>query len=149
MQTNMAIEEFSSLFGEQRVKNTLKKMADIEISHCRLDLKNARASLRPFEDRFQMTSRQAWEHFNNGQLGDELDIMEWMGLYENFLHLELQLKRIMESRAYAEFLHSTHAGFGNNRQTTDPEVIADLQKFRQKNSLHGISIREMIDEGRR
>ncbi len=108
MQTDMAIEEFSSLFGEQRVKNTLRKMVDIEVSHCRLDLKNARTSLRPFEERFQMTSQQAWERFNNGQLGDELDIMEWMGLYENCLALEQQLKRIMESRAYAEFLHSTH-----------------------------------------
>ncbi len=108
MQTDAATEEFSSLFGEQRVKSTLRKMADIEISHCRLNLKNARKALRPFEDRFQKTSRDAWEEYNSGRLGNDLDIMEWMGLYENCLALERQLKRIKESRAYAEFLHSTH-----------------------------------------
>jgi len=108
MQTDMAIEEFSSLFGEQRVKSTLRKMADIEISHCRLDLKNAKAALHPFEKRFQMTSIDAWERFNSGRMGDDLDIMEWMGLYENCLALKQQLKRIKGSRAYAELLHSTH-----------------------------------------
>ena len=108
MQTDAAIEEFSSLFGEQRVKSTLRKMADIEISHCRLDLKKAREALRPFEDRFQMASRDAWEKYNSGRLGDDLDIMEWMGLYENCLALERQLNRIKESRVYAELLDSTH-----------------------------------------
>lgn len=108
MQTDAAINEFSSLFGEQRVKSTLRKMADIEISHCRLDLKNADKALRPFEERFGMTSRQAWERYNKGQLGDELDIMEWMGLYENHLALKQQLQRIQDSQAYAEFQLSTH-----------------------------------------
>ena len=108
MHTDTAIKEFSSLFGEQRVKSTLRKMADIEISHYQLDLKNAGAALRPFEERFQMTSQEAWERYNSGRLGDDLDIMEWMGLYENCLALEQQLKRIKESRTYAELLHSTH-----------------------------------------
>ena len=108
MQTDTAIEEFASLFGEQRVKNTLRKMVDIEISHCQLDLKKARAGLQPYEERFQMSSHEAWKRFNKGELGDNLDIMEWMGLYENCLALEQQLKRITGSRAYAELLHSTH-----------------------------------------
>jgi len=108
MQTDTAIKEFSSLFGEQRVKNTLRKMADIEISHCRLDLKNAGKALRPFKKRFGMTSRQAWERYNNGLLGDDLDIVKWMGLYENYLALKQQLKQIKDSPTYAELRCSTH-----------------------------------------
>ncbi len=105
IQTDTTIKEFASLFGEQRVKSTLRKMADIEISHCQLNLKNVRAALVPFEERYQMSSQKAWERYNSGTLGDELEIMEWMGLYENCLALERQLKRIKESRAYAELMH--------------------------------------------
>ncbi len=108
MNTDTGLEEFSSLFGEKRVKGTLKKMADIEINHCLLNIKKARKVLLPFEERFQMTSEEAWGKFNKGKLGDDIDIMEWMGLYENCLAHEQQLKRIKNSRAYADLVHSTH-----------------------------------------
>lgn len=108
MNTDTGIEGFSSLFGEKRVKTTLKKMADIEINHCQLNIKKSRKILLPFEERFQMTSEDAWEKYSKGKLGDEIDIMEWMGLYENCLAYEQQLERIKNSRAYADLVHSTH-----------------------------------------
>ena len=108
MNTNIGIEEFSSIFGEKRVRTTLRKMADIEINHCLLDIKKAKKVLLPFEERFQMTSEVAWQKYINGQLGDDVDIMEWMGLYENCQAFERQFERIKNSRAYAELIHSTH-----------------------------------------
>jgi len=108
MNTDIGMDEFAALFGKQRVKSTLKKMADIEINHCRLNLAKARTALHPFEKRFKMSSKDAWEKYNRGDLGDDLDIMEWMGLYENCLSFEKQLQRIKNSRAYADLIHSTH-----------------------------------------
>ena len=108
MNTDTRIDEFSSLFGEKRVKGTLKKMADIEINHCLLNIKKAREVLLPFEKRFQITSEDAWKKYSKGELGDDIDIMEWIGLYENCLAFEQQLERIKNSRTYAELVRSTN-----------------------------------------
>ena len=108
MNTDIQLEEFSSLFGEKRVKGTLKKMADIEISHCLLNIKKSREALVPFEKRFQIKSEEARKKYAKGELGDDIDTMEWMGLYENYLAFEQQLSRIKSSRAYAELVHSTN-----------------------------------------
>jgi len=108
MNIDIQLEEFSSLFGEKRVKGTLKKMADIEISHCLLNIRKSREALIPFEKRFKIKSEEAWKKYAKGELGDDIDIMEWMGFYENYLAFEQQLKRIKNSRAYAELVHSTN-----------------------------------------
>ena len=102
MNIDKGIKEFSSLFGEKRVRGTLKKMADIEISHCLLNIQKNREKLRPFEEQYQLTSEAAWEKYGRGEFDDEINIMEWMGLYENCLALEQQLKRIKNSRSYVE-----------------------------------------------
>ena len=68
-------------------------MADIEIKHCMLNIEKLRKELLPFEKRFQMTSAEAWEKYNNGLLGDDIDIMEWMGLYESCLAHEAMGQR--------------------------------------------------------
>ncbi len=106
MNTDVRIDEFALLFGEKRVRGTLKKMTDIEISHCRLD--RAREALVPFEKRFRMKSEEAWEKYQQGELEDDIEIMEWMGLYENFFAVADQLQRIKNSRAYAELLSSAN-----------------------------------------
>ncbi len=108
MNTAAGIDEFASLFGKKRVQGTLKKMADIEISHCLLNIHKARERLIPFENRFQMDSDEAWKKYRKGELGDDIEVMEWMGLYENCLAFEQQLERIKSSRAYAELVHSTN-----------------------------------------
>ncbi len=51
MNINTGLEEFSSLFGEKRVKGTLKKMADIEINHCLLNIKKIRKGLEKIPKR--------------------------------------------------------------------------------------------------
>ncbi|MDM8550555.1 hypothetical protein QUF72_10770 [Desulfobacterales bacterium HSG2] len=43
-----------------------------------------------------MSSQEAWTAFQNGKLGDDGDIMEWMMLFENFLALQKQFSRIWE-----------------------------------------------------
>ncbi|CAN2040688.1 conserved hypothetical protein [Candidatus Magnetomoraceae bacterium gMMP-15] len=38
--------------------------------------------LKQFETRYQMTSLEFYEKFENGLLGDEMDFFEWSGLIE-------------------------------------------------------------------
>lgn len=108
MNKDIELEEFSSVFGEKRVKGTLKKMADIEINHCQFNIEKVKETLKPFENRFQMNSDEAWKKYQKGELGDDINIMEWMGLYENYIAFYKQLNRIKNSRTYAELVRSTN-----------------------------------------
>jgi len=60
-----------------------------------LKISNVNSELFPFEKRFNMSSERAWEEFNKGALGDDMDIMEWMGLYENLLDFKDEYQRIL------------------------------------------------------
>jgi len=66
------------------------------MERCFQKIEKLREELAPFEERFGMSSQEAWTAFQNGKLGDDGDIMEWMMLFENFLALQKQLNRIGE-----------------------------------------------------
>ena len=79
--------------------------------------------------------------------------METIGAYEAKTHLPQLLKRVARGESITITKHgvpvATLQAPAATARRPAQEVIADLQKFRQKNSLNGISIRELLDEGRR
>jgi len=89
------VRKMAGILGEERIISTLKKLAEIEAGHCLLKISNVNSELFPFEKRFNMSSERAWEEFNKGALGDDMDIMEWMGLYENLLDFKDEYQRIL------------------------------------------------------
>ena len=93
------VKELTNILGETRIRNTLKKLAEIEAGKCSTKIERTKRELSVFEKRFQMKSESAWEEFNNGKLGDSPDIMEWMSLYENLLDFQDQYERINKSEA--------------------------------------------------
>jgi len=79
--------------------------------------------------------------------------METIGAYEAKTHLPQLLKRVARGDRITITKHGVpvatlQAPAASARRPVS-EVIADLRKFRQKHRLQGLSIREMIDEGRR
>ncbi|MFV9691677.1 MAG: hypothetical protein ACNY01_12030 [Desulfobacteria bacterium] len=91
------VKELSSILGEIRIGNTLRKLAGIEAGRCLTRIERTKKELSVFEGRFQMESGTAWDEFNQGKLGDNADIMEWMALYENLLDFQDQYERISKS----------------------------------------------------
>lgn len=79
--------------------------------------------------------------------------METIGAYEAKTHLPQLLKRVARGESITITKHgvpvATLQAPAATARRPAREVIADLQKFRKKNHLDGISIREMLDEGRR
>jgi prevent-host-death family protein len=79
--------------------------------------------------------------------------METIGAYDAKTHLPQLLKRVAKGERITITKHgvpvATLQAPAAIARRPPREVIADLRKFRQKHSLNGISIREMIDEGRR
>jgi prevent-host-death family protein len=79
--------------------------------------------------------------------------METVGAYEAKTHLPKLLRRVMKGERITITKHGIPVAV---LQPPAPEitadtksVIAELRKFRSKHSLGGLSIREMIEDGRR
>jgi len=79
--------------------------------------------------------------------------METVGAYEAKTHLPRLLERVLKGERITITKHGIPVAV---LQPPDPEkvvdtksVIAELRKLRNKHRLDGLSIREMIEEGRR
>ena len=79
--------------------------------------------------------------------------MDVVGAYEAKTHLPKLLERVLKGERITITKHGIPVAV---LQPPDPakrvdtrSVIAELKKFREKHSLAGTSIREMIEEGRR
>ena len=79
--------------------------------------------------------------------------MEKVGAYEAKTHLPKLLERVAEGYRITITKHGVPVAI---LQPYDPEksvdvetVITQLRDFRENNRLDGLSIREMIEEGRR
>lgn len=88
--------KIADIMGEAVVHSTLRKMAQIEMGKCLQKTEHLKKELAPFEQRFGMSSQDAWAAYQKGNLGDDGDIMEWMMLFENLLALQRQQERIRE-----------------------------------------------------
>jgi len=79
--------------------------------------------------------------------------METVGAYEAKTHLPKLLERVLRGARITITKHGVPVAI---LQPPDPEkrvdtqsVIVELRKFRDRHSLSGLSIRDMIEEGRR
>ncbi len=79
--------------------------------------------------------------------------METVGAYEAKTHLPKLLERVLKGERITITKHGVPVA---TLQSPDPDkkvdtksVIVELKKFRDKHSLGEISIRDMIEEGRR
>ena len=79
--------------------------------------------------------------------------METVGAYEAKTHLPQLLKRVSRGEKITITKHGVPVAIIQAPESTtkDPasEVIADLRRFRKAHRLEDLSIREMIEDGRR
>ncbi len=79
--------------------------------------------------------------------------METIGTYEAKAHFHRLLDRVAKGERITITRHgipvATLQPADSTRKTPLPEVISQLKNFRRGRRLDGLSIREMIEEGRR
>lgn len=79
--------------------------------------------------------------------------MEKIGAYEAKTHLPKLLERVIKGERIIITKHGVPVAVlqppSPLRKTEPSKVIAELRKFRDKHTLKGLSIRDMIEEGRR
>ncbi len=79
--------------------------------------------------------------------------METIGAYEAKTHLPKLLERVIKGERITITKHGVPVAVLPPplplRKSEPNTVIAELRKFREKRTLKGLSIRDMIEEGRR
>ena len=79
--------------------------------------------------------------------------MGTVGAYEAKTHLPKLLKRVIKGEHITITKHGVPVAVLQppllSRKTEPKRVIAELRKFREKHTLKDLSIRDMIEEGRR
>lgn len=79
--------------------------------------------------------------------------METIGAYEAKTHLPKLLDRVSKGESITITKHGVPVAvlqpFDPARNVDRRSIINELRRFREKNTLSGLSIREMIEEGRR
>jgi prevent-host-death family protein len=79
--------------------------------------------------------------------------MESVGAYEAKTHLSKLLERVAEGHSITITKHGVPVAvlgpYDAEKNVDVREVIRSIREFRQNNRLEGLSIREMIEEGRR
>jgi len=79
--------------------------------------------------------------------------METVGAYEAKTHLPKLLERVLKGERITITKHGIPVAVlqppDTEKAVDTKSVIAELRKLRNKHRLNGLSIREMIEEGRR
>ena len=79
--------------------------------------------------------------------------MAEVGAYEAKTHLSRLLDRVAKGERITITKHGAPVAMlvpvETARQRTVSEAIADIRRFRESHRLDGLTIREMIEEGRR
>lgn len=79
--------------------------------------------------------------------------MDTVGAYEAKTHLPKLLERVLKGERITITKHGVPVAVlkppDPAKKVDTKSVIHELRKFRDKHSLNGISIRDMLEEGRR
>lgn len=94
MEPKDRFQEILNVLGENRVRGALEKIRDAEASKRFLRIQKTQKELSEFEQKFGMDSEVAWKRFNEGELGDDMDVMEWMAHYENLMDFRKDYDRM-------------------------------------------------------
>lgn len=84
----------AEVLGEEVVQGTISKLVQIEREKCLRQVDKIKEGIGAFESRFGKNSDRVWQEYQDGKLGDDADIMEWVMLIENLRALQAQCDRM-------------------------------------------------------
>ena len=69
-------------FHSEVVDRVLDKLLATEIERAWMERRDLEARLADYEKRYRMSSEEFYRRFRAGELGDEMDFVEWSVFYE-------------------------------------------------------------------
>ena len=71
------LELYRGGYQSHVVDQTVDKLISLEVSQSRAELQRLAARLMTYEQQYGMTSREFYQRFRTGELGDDMDFVEW------------------------------------------------------------------------
>ncbi len=101
-QTLTGLQHLTTLYQQGHrspaVDLAVEKLVALERERAQHETADLDQKLRAFEDRYHLTSDDFYRRFRAGELGDEIDPVEWSIFYEMRAAANQRL-RVLESRA--------------------------------------------------
>jgi hypothetical protein len=74
------------------INQTLDKIISQELAESRQKNQELEAEMQIFEQQYQMSSAEFSQRFHAGELGDEIDFVEWNAFYQMWITLQEQIQ---------------------------------------------------------
>ncbi|MFM7406092.1 MAG: hypothetical protein ACKO3K_05350 [Cuspidothrix sp.] len=92
------LEAFSQQGGYSDIlASSLRKIITQEINHIQQQIKELENDLQIFEHQYQLSSENFYQQFKRGELGDEVDFVEWSAFYQMWTDLQARLTLLQSS----------------------------------------------------
>ena len=78
------------------VDQTVSKLIALEVAQCRAELQRLAARLMAYEQQYGMTSKDFYRRFRSGELGDEMDFVEWSVFWDMHLATQKRLDSLVK-----------------------------------------------------
>ncbi|AFY83150.1 hypothetical protein [Oscillatoria acuminata] len=80
------------------INQTLDKIINQELAESRQKNQELEAEIQRFEQQYQMSSAEFYQRFHSGELGDEIDWVEWNAFYHQmWMTLQEQIKLLQST----------------------------------------------------
>ena len=71
------LELYLGGYQSQMVDQTVSKLVSLEVGQCRAELQRLATRLTGYEQQYGMNSSEFCQRFRTGELGDDMDFVEW------------------------------------------------------------------------
>lgn len=78
------LDLYSKGYQSPVIDQTIEKLVNLESNRIYAEVERLTARLQSYEDEYGMKSEQFYLRFMNGDLGDEMDFVEWSVFWEMF-----------------------------------------------------------------
>lgn len=83
--------------NDKIVEGTINKIIHFKIDKYKKELKTLEDDLEVFEKKYKMETKKFFEDFEKGELGDNIDFVEWSSLYKIYQRIT-ERKNILEGK---------------------------------------------------
>jgi hypothetical protein len=90
------LDLYRSGYRSPVVDQTVGKLIALEIAQCRTELQRLVARLSAYEQQYHMTSDEFYRRFRNGELGDDMDLVEWSIFWDMYQATEKRLAGLVK-----------------------------------------------------
>jgi hypothetical protein len=90
------IRIYESGHVSELMDQTLDKLFSVEAAKAQKDIEELRVDLLAFEERFGMESEEFYNRFEAGEMGDDMDFIEWASFFDMYRNAQSRLAALSE-----------------------------------------------------